>query len=79
MFVFLSKLRQDDDRSSEELVYDLVKMNASDTRSKRLLHEHVTELLSSQSLSTFAHGSAHIEGSRKQVLVMDQVDGIQEE
>ena len=51
-------------------------MNASDTRSKRLLHEHVMELLSSQSLSTFAHGSAHIEGGRKRVLIMDEVDGM---
>ena len=51
-------------------------MNASDTRSKRLLHEHVTELLSSQSLATFAHGSSTIEGGRKRVLVMDEVDGM---
>ena len=62
--------------AAKELGYDLVEMNASDTRSKRLLHEHVTELLSSQSLSTFAHGSAHIEGGRKRVLVMDEVDGM---
>lgn len=51
-------------------------MNASDTRSKRLLHEHVTELLGSQSLASYAHGSAHIEGGRKRVLVMDEVDGM---
>lgn len=54
----------------------MVEMNASDTRSKRLLHEHVMELLSSQSLASFAHGSSQIEGGRKRVLVMDEVDGM---
>ncbi|EFX80623.1 hypothetical protein DAPPUDRAFT_318220 [Daphnia pulex] len=62
--------------AAKELGYDLVEMNASDTRSKRLLHEHVMELLSSQSLSSYAHGSAQIEGGRKRVLVMDEVDGM---
>ena len=61
---------------AKELGYDLVEMNASDTRSKRLLHEHVMELLSSQSVNSYAHGSAHIEGGRKRVLVMDEVDGM---
>ncbi len=51
-------------------------MNASDTRSKRLLHEHVKELLSCRSLAAFAHGSAHMDNSRKRVLVMDEVDGM---
>ena len=60
---------------SKELGYDLVEMNASDTRSKRLLHEHVAELLSCQSLSSFAHGGAHTNG-KKRVLVMDEVDGM---
>ena len=60
---------------SKELGYDLVEMNASDTRSKRLLHEHVTELLSCHSLSSFAHGSSHMNG-KKRVLVMDEVDGM---
>jgi len=62
--------------AAKELGYDIVEMNASDTRSKRLLHEHVMELLSSQSLSSFAHGSAQIEGGRKRVLIMDEVDGM---
>jgi replication factor C subunit 1 len=62
--------------AAKELGYDLVEMNASDTRSKRLLHEHVMELLSSQSLSSYAHGSAQIEGGRKRMLVMDEVDGM---
>ncbi|XP_057372530.1 replication factor C subunit 1-like [Daphnia carinata] len=62
--------------AAKELGYDIVEMNASDTRSKRLLHEHVQELMSSQSLATYAHGSAQIEGGRKRVLVMDEVDGM---
>ena len=61
---------------SKDLGYDIVEMNASDTRSKRLLHEHVLELVSSQSLTSYAHGSAHIEGGRKHVLIMDEVDGM---
>lgn len=62
--------------TAKELGYDIVEMNASDTRSKRLLHEHVQELMSSQSLATYAHGSAQIQGGRKRVLIMDEVDGM---
>ncbi|KAI9560967.1 hypothetical protein GHT06_011923 [Daphnia sinensis] len=62
--------------AAKELGYDIVEMNASDTRSKRLLHEHVQELMSSQSLATYAHGSAQIQGGRKRVLIMDEVDGM---
>lgn len=61
---------------AKELGYDLVEMNASDTRSKRLLHEHVKELLSCQSLASFAHGARTVDAGRKRVLVMDEVDGM---
>nr|CAG4641095.1 EOG090X0AVC [Eulimnadia texana] len=60
---------------SKELGYDVVEMNASDTRSKRLLQEHVSELLSSQSLASYAHGSSTMNG-KKRVLIMDEVDGM---
>lgn len=61
---------------SKELGFDIVEMNASDTRSKRLLHEHVKELLSCQSLTSFAHGAHKIDAGRKRVLIMDEVDGM---
>ena len=61
---------------SKELGFDIVEMNASDTRSKKLLHEHVKELLSCQSLASFAHGSNRIDAGRKRVLIMDEVDGM---
>lgn len=62
--------------AAKELGFDEVEMNASDTRSKRLLHERVTELLSSKSLASYAHGSQQIENGRKRLLIMDEVDGM---
>ena len=53
----------------------MVEFNASDTRSKRLLKEEVTELISSRSLAAFAHGKTTI-GNNKRVLIMDEVDGM---
>lgn len=42
---------------AKELGYDIVEFNASDTRSKRLLHEEVSQLLSTNSLADFVKGS----------------------
>lgn len=53
----------------------MVEFNASDTRSKRLLKEEVSELLSNKSLYGYFHGSG--DGvTVKHVLIMDEVDGM---
>lgn len=41
---------------AKELGFDIVELNASDTRSKKLLQDEVSQLLSSQSLAGFATG-----------------------
>lgn len=59
---------------AKELGLDIVEFNASDTRSKKLLHEEVSQLLSTTSLGGFfAKGAAP---SKKRVLLMDEVDGM---
>ncbi|KAJ4438820.1 hypothetical protein ANN_14772, partial [Periplaneta americana] len=60
----------------KELGFDVVEFNASDTRSKKLLHEEVSELLNSKSLSGFFQDAAGKKPSEKHVLVMDEVDGM---
>lgn len=62
---------------SKELGFDVVEFNASDTRSKRLLHDEVSELLSTKSLSPFFTGDKkHQKVTKNHVLVMDEVDGM---
>jgi replication factor C subunit 1 len=39
----------------QELGYDTVEFNASDTRSKKLLHEHVANMLNNTSVSSLFH------------------------
>lgn len=58
----------------QELGYDTVEFNASDTRSKKLLKEHVSELLKNKSLFGYFHGDKEV--SSKHVLLMDEVDGM---
>lgn len=41
---------------SKELGFDVVEYNASDTRSKKLLHEEVAQLLSTTTIAGFASG-----------------------
>lgn len=41
---------------AKELGFDIVEFNASDTRSKKLLHEEVAQLLSTTSIAGFAAG-----------------------
>lgn len=53
----------------------MVEFNASDTRSKRLLKEEVSELLSNKSLYGYFNGSADAV-TVKHVLIMDEVDGM---
>ncbi|XP_017044283.1 replication factor C subunit 1 [Drosophila ficusphila] len=59
----------------KELGFDAVEFNASDTRSKRLLKEEVSTLLSNKSLSGYFSGQGQAV-SKKHVLIMDEVDGM---
>uniref|UniRef100_A0A182K0H6 Replication factor C subunit 1 n=1 Tax=Anopheles christyi TaxID=43041 RepID=A0A182K0H6_9DIPT len=59
----------------KELGFDTVEFNASDTRSKRLLKEEVSELLNSKSLAGYFVGKSE-KVSSKHVLLMDEVDGM---
>ena len=52
---------------SRDLGYDVMEMNASDTRSKKLLEASISDAVSSQSLS---------KTSKNRVLLMDEVDGM---
>lgn len=58
-----------------ELGFDTVEFNASDTRSKRLLKEEVSELLSNKSLAGYFSGSSAAT-TKKHILIMDEVDGM---
>lgn len=59
---------------ARELGFDVVEFNASDTRNKKLLHEEVSQLLSTTSLAGyFTTGAAP---TKKHVLLMDEVDGM---
>ncbi|KAG4072206.1 hypothetical protein HA402_007616 [Bradysia odoriphaga] len=60
---------------AKELGFYTVEMNASDTRSKRLLKEEVSELLSNKSLAGYFNGSSSAT-TKKHVLLMDEVDGM---
>ncbi|XP_014607760.1 PREDICTED: replication factor C subunit 1 isoform X1 [Polistes canadensis] len=55
-----------------ELGFDLLEFNASDTRSKKLLKERVSEILSNTTIKNFFTG----ENNSKHVLLMDEVDGM---
>ncbi|CAK1548725.1 unnamed protein product [Leptosia nina] len=61
----------------KELGFDMVEFNASDTRSKNLIKEQISELLSTNSLSGYARGqTGKLAVTKKHVLVMDEVDGM---
>jgi len=53
--------------------YDVIEYNASDTRSKSLLHTHVAQTLRNSSLSMSAQGKPR---TQKLMVVMDEVDGM---
>nr|CAD7577833.1 unnamed protein product [Timema californicum] len=60
----------------KELGLDIVEFNASDTRSKRLLHEDVSELLCNKSLFGYFKDGNSNKPTAKHVLLMDEVDGM---
>lgn len=61
----------------KELGFDTVELNASDTRSKNLIKEQISDLLTTTSLSGYAKGNSGKGAvTKKHVLVMDEVDGM---
>lgn len=61
----------------KELGYDVVEMNASDTRSKKMLGESVSDTLNTTSVATMmGKGNANNNVTSKRVLLMDEVDGM---
>lgn len=61
----------------KELGFDAVEFNASDTRSKKLLKEQVSELLTNKSLFGYFTGNGKGDKvTHKHVLLMDEVDGM---
>lgn len=60
---------------AKELLFDIVEFNASDTRSKKLLKEEVSSLLSNTSISGYVSGTS-TKPTKRHVLIMDEVDGM---
>ncbi|CAG9766471.1 unnamed protein product [Ceutorhynchus assimilis] len=60
---------------AKELGFDIVEFNASDTRSKKLLHEEISQMMSSKTVAGFATGKKN-NMNQKRVLLMDEVDGM---
>ena len=62
---------------ARELGYEPIEFNASDTRSKKALEDHISELLGNKTItSMFAAKKSTIPKNRKTVLIMDEVDGM---
>lgn len=59
----------------KHLGYDIIEFNASDTRSKKLLKVEVSELMSNKTLHGYFNGQNKAL-TEKQVLIMDEVDGM---
>lgn len=60
---------------SKHLGFDVIEFNASDTRNKKLLQSQVSELLSNKTLHGYFNGDNE-RLTQKQVLLMDEVDGM---
>ena len=58
--------------------FDIVELNASDTRSKKTLHDEVREVINNTSLAGFfkPSGTAQDHKVRKQCIIMDECDGM---
>ncbi|WFD35957.1 DNA replication factor C complex subunit Rfc1 [Malassezia cuniculi] len=54
--------------------YSVLELNASDTRSKKLLESALRDTISNTSLDAWAGGAAHVDG--RMVIIMDEVDGM---
>lgn len=55
--------------------YDIVEMNASDTRNKKALHEEVREVINNSSLGSFFKPASDHK-VKKQCIIMDECDGM---
>lgn len=55
--------------------FDIVEMNASDTRSKKALHEEVREVINNSSLGSFFQPASDHK-VKKQCIIMDECDGM---
>lgn len=55
--------------------YDVVELNASDTRSKKKLHEEVREVINNSSLASFFKPASDHK-VKKQCIIMDECDGM---
>lgn len=60
---------------AKHLGFDVIEFNASDTRNKKLLQSQVSELLSNKTLHGYFNGNNE-KLTEKQVLLMDEVDGM---
>lgn len=58
----------------KEANFTYIELNASDTRSKRSLHEDVAKMLKNKSMSHYIEGNASI--AQRHCLIMDEVDGM---
>jgi replication factor C subunit 1 len=56
--------------------YEVIEFNASDTRNQKSLEEHVSDMLDNRTITEFQTGVSKSKKSKKQVLVMDEVDGM---
>ena len=60
----------------KELGYDVMEMNASSTRSKKMLSENVSDALNTNSVVFIGMGNANNKVTSKRVLLMEEVDGM---
>lgn len=62
---------------AKEAGYEVIEFNASDTRSKKSLHEEVSDLVGNRGISEFYRPEGQRQkGHNKVVLVMEEVDGM---
>lgn len=61
----------------KEAGFDIVEMNASDTRNKKTLHDEVRDVINNSSLgSFFSANKAKEHNLKKQCIIMDECDGM---
>ena len=60
----------------QETGYSYIELNASATRSKKMLHDHVATHLDCTSLDAFCTMKVGVASGRRHALIMDEVDGM---
>jgi replication factor C subunit 1 len=61
---------------AQQLGYDVIALNASDSRSKKVIKEQFGHLVQNRSMSQFFTGSKQKAVSKRTMLIMDEVDGM---